>query len=180
MTFPDDVGIVDLMLGIPGEDNSGWYDFMQPLFMDEESRRFRMPVEYMFKQIPRFEPGCDFVKLVVEEMDRHGIERAMIGFDESAVGTGRQLGDFTHHALLVLFRLGAGGIVLEHDVCSVIRVFLSPFPALHRGAHEADHLVGERRVLEAVLEHVNAILKSGDTFVLILEGDEVVRGEAGI
>ena len=39
MTMPTDVKAIDLMLQIPGEDTTGWYDFMKPLLLDEESRQ---------------------------------------------------------------------------------------------------------------------------------------------
>ena len=40
------VGVIDLMMQIPGQDNRAWYDFMQPLFLDEASRNYaKMPAE---------------------------------------------------------------------------------------------------------------------------------------
>ena len=82
MSMPRDVGIIDLMISIPTDDPSAWYESMKPLLRDEESRQlFKMPAEYMFRNIPRFEPGSDFLGLLVEEMDRWGIERGMIGVD---------------------------------------------------------------------------------------------------
>ena len=82
MSLPS-VGAIDLMLNIPGEDNSHWYAFMAPLFLDEESRhRFEMPAEYMFKNIP--DPGAqsDYVAYTVAQMDAHGIDRAMLSVDD--------------------------------------------------------------------------------------------------
>ncbi len=38
MAMPSDIKIIDLMLNVPGEDNSGWYEFMKPLLLDEQSR----------------------------------------------------------------------------------------------------------------------------------------------
>ncbi len=82
MAMPQGIGVIDLMLSIPTDDTSRWYEFMKPLLRDRESReQFKMPAEYMFRNIPGFEPGADFVKLTVAEMDRRGIERAMIGVD---------------------------------------------------------------------------------------------------
>jgi predicted TIM-barrel fold metal-dependent hydrolase len=50
--------------------------------MDRESReQMKMPAEYMFRNIPGARPGDDGVKVVLEQMDRHGIERGMIGVD---------------------------------------------------------------------------------------------------
>jgi predicted TIM-barrel fold metal-dependent hydrolase len=81
--MPKNVGIIDLMLNIPGEDNSAWYEFMKPLFLDEESRKiFEMPVEYMFKDIPKTGKKDDYVLYTVQEMDKFGIEQAMLGIDD--------------------------------------------------------------------------------------------------
>jgi predicted TIM-barrel fold metal-dependent hydrolase len=77
------------MLAIPTDDAGKWYEFMKPLLRDAESRQqFKMPAEYMFRNIPGFPPGADFLSLVVAEMDKYGIERAMIGVsseNESAI-----------------------------------------------------------------------------------------------
>ena len=82
MAMPTGIGVIDLMLAIPTDDTSRWYEFMKPLLRDRESReQFKMPAQYMFRNIPGFEPGADFLKLVVAEMDKYGIERAMIGVD---------------------------------------------------------------------------------------------------
>ncbi len=80
MPFPADVGVIDLMLQIPGEDTRGWYDFMQPLFMDEASRNYaKMPAEHLFKNVPDLQPGSDPVAFTVAQMDRFGIAKAMVG-----------------------------------------------------------------------------------------------------
>jgi predicted TIM-barrel fold metal-dependent hydrolase len=79
MPMPKDVGVIDLMLAIGTDDNTSWYDFMRPLLMDEQSRSmFKMPAEYMFKQIPALAEADDYVAATLGEMDRHGIARAMI------------------------------------------------------------------------------------------------------
>ena len=83
MSMPRDVKIIDLMMGIPGEDNSGWYEFIRPMLMDEESHTmFKMPAQYMFKDIPKAGRQPDYVAYVIEQMDRHNIERSMIGIDD--------------------------------------------------------------------------------------------------
>lgn len=77
---PEGVLAIDLMLNIPGEDQSAWYEFMKPLLLDEESRtRFKMPAQYLFKHLPEIEKQSDYVAYTVAEMDRWGIERAMLG-----------------------------------------------------------------------------------------------------
>lgn len=83
MAMPTDIGIIDLMMGIPGEDNSSWYDFIRPLLMDEESRQmFKMPAQYMFKDIPEAGKQDDYIAWVIAQMDKHNIERSMLGVDE--------------------------------------------------------------------------------------------------
>ncbi len=80
MPMPKGVGAIDLMLSIPTDDSSTWYEFLKPLLLDKESReRFKFPAEYMFKDIPRTEKVADYVAQVLKEMDAHGIEKAMVG-----------------------------------------------------------------------------------------------------
>lgn len=85
MPRPTDIKVIDTMLGIPTHaDRSDWYTSFRPLLNDQQSRdMFKMPAQYMFKDIP--EPGDDvgdFVKWTTEQMDKFNIERAMVGFNE--------------------------------------------------------------------------------------------------
>jgi len=83
MTMPDDVKVIDLMLNVPGEDNSTWYEFIKPLLMDEESRTmFKMPAQYMFKDIPDTGKKEDYIAYTVSLMDQFNIEKAMTGLDD--------------------------------------------------------------------------------------------------
>jgi predicted TIM-barrel fold metal-dependent hydrolase len=83
MPMPQAPRAIDLMLNIPGEDNSAWYESIKPLLRDEESRtQFKMPVQYMFKEIPEAGRQEDYIAFTVAQMDAHGIERAMIGVDD--------------------------------------------------------------------------------------------------
>ena len=86
MSFNKDIFTVDLMLGIPeDEDRSDWYTFMEPLLRDEESKSmFKMPAQYMFKDIPETGSHDDFIKYTLDQMDKHHIDMAMVGFDESS------------------------------------------------------------------------------------------------
>ncbi len=80
MPMPRDIGIFDLMLAIPGDDNSSFYDWIKPLLLDRESHEmFSMPAQYMFKDIPDTGKHEDYIAYTLEQMDQHGIERAMIG-----------------------------------------------------------------------------------------------------
>jgi hypothetical protein len=84
MPMPKDVGIIDLMLGIPSRDPTPQYAFMKPLFRDPESlQSFEFPVEYMFKDVPKFERRDDAIKYTLEQLDRFGIEKALIGVSET-------------------------------------------------------------------------------------------------
>ena len=77
----NDIGAIDLMLGIPTGDPRRWYDFLQKNLLDRESREeFEFPAQYMFKHVPHFEEHMDDpVAYVLSEMDRHGIALAMLG-----------------------------------------------------------------------------------------------------
>jgi hypothetical protein len=88
MPIPAGQKVIDLMLAIPvSEDNSEWYEEFKPLLRDAESRsQFKMPVQYMFKDIPKAGPVADKVAWTLGHMDRFNIERAMIGFDERSEG----------------------------------------------------------------------------------------------
>jgi predicted TIM-barrel fold metal-dependent hydrolase len=80
MSFPKDQKVIDLMLAIPSEDRSDWYEFMRPLWMDKESKNmFKMPAQYMFKNIPELEKSDDYTAFTVAEMDKYNIEQAMLG-----------------------------------------------------------------------------------------------------
>ncbi len=79
MPLPADLGIIDTMLGIPSAERDHWYDHMKPLLLDAESRElFSMPAQYMFN-VPDLENVEDGLTYTLEQMDRFGIERAMIG-----------------------------------------------------------------------------------------------------
>ncbi|RVT94453.1 amidohydrolase family protein [Sphingomonas crocodyli] len=81
MPRPKDIAAIDLMLGIPmSSSNHEMYEYLKPLMMDEESRQqFKMPAQYMFKDIPSVGDTDDKVGWVLQQMDKHNIERAMVG-----------------------------------------------------------------------------------------------------
>ena len=86
MAINKDIHTIDLMLGIPEqEDRSDWYKFMEPLLRDEESKSmFKMPAQYMFKDIPETGSHDDFIQYTIEQMDKFDINQAMIGFHEKS------------------------------------------------------------------------------------------------
>ncbi len=83
MGFPEGVPVVDLMLDVPDEDKPATYRFLDPLLRDRESREeFAFPAQYMFKDVPEEPAGVDLLAMVIEQMDRHGIEQAMVGVSD--------------------------------------------------------------------------------------------------
>ncbi len=86
MTIPKDINIVDLMVGIPvSERNEAWYNAFMPMLRDKESReQFKMPAQYMFKDVPVLEKTDDYVSFLVGEMDKHNIDVAMVGYFEGS------------------------------------------------------------------------------------------------
>ena len=80
MPIPSGLKAIDLMMNIPEGDPTAWYEFIKPLLLDEESRKvFKMPAQYMFKDIPQIEDQKDYVEYAIAEMDKWGIEQAMLG-----------------------------------------------------------------------------------------------------
>jgi predicted TIM-barrel fold metal-dependent hydrolase len=78
--MPAGVRAIDLMLQIPSDDFSQKYEFLKPLLLDRESREtFTFPAQYMFHDVPATGKSADYVALTLNEMDKVGIERAMIG-----------------------------------------------------------------------------------------------------
>jgi predicted TIM-barrel fold metal-dependent hydrolase len=83
MPMPTDVGVIDLMLGLPEGHKKDWYRFLAPQLRDESSE-YEFPVQYMFKDVPEdLDDDADPVDVVLAEMDRFGIERAMIGIGDT-------------------------------------------------------------------------------------------------
>jgi hypothetical protein len=90
--MPADVGVIDLMMGLPSGDPRRWYDFLRANLHDRESlEEFEFPAQYMFKQVPKFDRPDDPVTFLLEQMDAHGIEKAMIGTSWDADAANRAL-----------------------------------------------------------------------------------------
>lgn len=84
MAGPVGLPVIDTMIGFPHE-GSAQYDFIRRQTKDRESKEsFEFPVEYMFKDVPKNLPTDDPVSLVLQQMDRFGIEKAMIGVSEGS------------------------------------------------------------------------------------------------
>ena len=84
MAGPVGLPVIDTMVGFPHE-GSAQYDFIRKQTKDRESKEaFEFPVEYMFKDVPQGLSTEDPVSLVLQQMDRFGIEKAMIGVGEDS------------------------------------------------------------------------------------------------
>ena len=80
MAMPTDIGVIDLMIGIPVADRRHHYDFLRSQLHDKESLEdFEFPVQYMFKDVPKVEAQSDPVAYLLELMDHYNIEKGMIG-----------------------------------------------------------------------------------------------------
>jgi predicted TIM-barrel fold metal-dependent hydrolase len=81
MAMPTDLGIIDTMVGFPKRDRREVYRFLAPNLRDKESQEeFSFPAQYMFKDIPAdVDDNVDPVLVVLDNMDRFGVERAMVG-----------------------------------------------------------------------------------------------------
>lgn len=82
MPMPSGIGIVDTMVGFPHGDMKAVYAFITRQTKDRQSsEEFDFPVEYMFKDVPEksLVGTPDPVAVTLGEMDRWGIERALVG-----------------------------------------------------------------------------------------------------
>jgi predicted TIM-barrel fold metal-dependent hydrolase len=90
MAMPTDIGIIDTMIGFPSRDRREVYKFLAPHLRDKESKEeFHFPAQYMFKDVPPdLEDNVDPLAVVLDNLDRFGVDKAMIG-----VGPGRDDAD---------------------------------------------------------------------------------------
>ena len=81
MAMPTDVPIIDCMISFPIEDKKKLYEFITKQTKDSQSKdEYQFPVEYMFKDVPdESKSGDDPVAVTLREMDKHNIERGLIG-----------------------------------------------------------------------------------------------------
>jgi hypothetical protein len=80
MTTPFEVGVVDLMVALPpAPGDETWRDQLRPLLKDRESADFAHPASYLYRNLPAARYAPDPVSAVLDEMDRFGVDRAMVG-----------------------------------------------------------------------------------------------------
>jgi predicted TIM-barrel fold metal-dependent hydrolase len=83
--MPQDIGVVDLMIGFPAADAQRKYDSLRDLTKDAESQQMQMPAEYMFKEVPdHLEAEQDPVAVTLAAMDKHGIDIGLVGLGNPA------------------------------------------------------------------------------------------------
>ena len=82
----ENIEVIDLLLGIPNsDDRSAWYEQFKPMLLDEESQQmFKMPAQYMFKDVPDLSDVDDTISYTLTQMDKHNITRAMLGIDDES------------------------------------------------------------------------------------------------
>jgi predicted TIM-barrel fold metal-dependent hydrolase len=85
MGMPEGIRIIDCMLGIPeAEDRSEWFAPFRPLIKDAQTlQQFSMPAQYMFKDVPQTGHADDYVSWTVGQMDLHGIDKALVGWNDN-------------------------------------------------------------------------------------------------
>ncbi len=95
MAMPTDLGIIDTMVGFPKRDKREIYRFLDAQLRDHQSQsEFAFPAQYMFKDVPAdVEDNVDVVAVVLDNLDRFGVERAMIGVREEREESVRAMRD---------------------------------------------------------------------------------------
>jgi predicted TIM-barrel fold metal-dependent hydrolase len=89
------IGIIDTMVGFPKQDRRETYRFLDPHLRDTESKEhFSFPAQYMFKDLPpEADDNVDPVAIVLDNLDRFGVERAMVGVRPDRPDAVRALAD---------------------------------------------------------------------------------------
>lgn len=83
MAMPTDIGVIDTMLDLPYASRDWSSQFGEQL-RDDDSRhqRFVHPAGFLFKDPPQVERGSDAIGDTLREMDRFGIDKALIGVSD--------------------------------------------------------------------------------------------------
>jgi predicted TIM-barrel fold metal-dependent hydrolase len=72
-----DIGVIDLMMGTKAPD-AGQYRFLAPQLRDAGSKDMAFPAGYMFKDVPSDEDHLEGAALLLPQMDRFGVDKALI------------------------------------------------------------------------------------------------------
>ena len=83
MTIPTDIGVIDTMFDLPYA-NRNWASHLGNRLLDEESRKqsFVHPAGFLFKEPPQVERSADTIGDTLREMDRYGIDKALISVSD--------------------------------------------------------------------------------------------------
>ena len=86
MAMPQDVGIVDLMIGFPMQDKKKVYEYLKRGMRDDESKeQFSFPAEYMFKDVPDANrEGDDPIATTFAKMDEYGVAAGLFGLGDQS------------------------------------------------------------------------------------------------
>nr|WP_242423805.1 amidohydrolase family protein [Frankia sp. EI5c] len=94
-TGPFGIGVIDTMVGLP-QDPAALYRQIRASLRDRESREdFVMPASYMFHDVPasHADGEADPVAVVLGELDRHGVDVALISLSANTEAARRALTD---------------------------------------------------------------------------------------
>src|SRR6188472_859452 len=78
---PEDIAVIDTMIGLPMVDRLEWQQTMASVLRDQGSRGFTHPAGYMYKHTPEVPRDADSIGRLLFEMDRFGIERGLVPVD---------------------------------------------------------------------------------------------------
>jgi predicted TIM-barrel fold metal-dependent hydrolase len=80
VALPTAIGVIDLMVGLPpGPGDRSSLELLRPQLRDRESlEATEFPAQYLFRDLPEARFAADPLAAVLREMDRFGVERAMI------------------------------------------------------------------------------------------------------
>jgi predicted TIM-barrel fold metal-dependent hydrolase len=135
MGMPSDIGIIDTMVGFPKQDRREAYRFLAPHLRDKESlEEFSFPAQYMFKDLPpELDDNIDPVAVVLDNLDRFGVEQAMVGVAADRDHAIRALADHPDRfigSFAVDPTQGMDGVrALEHAVTELGARAATAFPA---------------------------------------------------
>jgi predicted TIM-barrel fold metal-dependent hydrolase len=77
---PDDIRVIDTMIGLP-DDLRSLYDGLQPALGGRQQTE-KSPISYLFRNAPQISENDDLLAFTLAEMDRFGIQRAMLQVDD--------------------------------------------------------------------------------------------------
>lgn len=78
MAVPQGIGVIDTLIGLPSVERRDWYQSLAPMLKDEGSKEFEHPAGYMFKEPPKVRREPDSIDVLLRQMDRFGIEKALV------------------------------------------------------------------------------------------------------